>query len=82
MLTKLPSDPDAMSRAAPIRFLRLRDVMSRTGLGQDSIYRLGREGKFPKPIKITERATGWLEHEINAYLASRVAARDAAAATS
>lgn len=56
----------------PLRVLRLPEVIQRTGLGRDSIYRGGCEGWFPKRIKISERASGWLEHEIDAFIARRV----------
>lgn len=57
----------------PLRVLRLPEVIQRSGLKRDAIYRGGREGWFPKRIKISERASGWLEHEINAFIARRVA---------
>lgn len=57
----------------PRRFLRLPAVIERTGLGRDSIYRLAREARFPKPIKLSEHASGWLEEEIEAWAAARVA---------
>ena len=57
------------------RVLRLPQVEEKTGLGHDSIYRLGREGSFPRPIKLSERASGWLEHEIDEWLEQRAAAR-------
>jgi prophage regulatory protein len=60
-----------------MRVLRLWEVQTKTGLGRDSIYRGGREGWFPKPIKISERASGWIEAELDAYLASCVNRRDA-----
>jgi prophage regulatory protein len=52
-------------------------VAQKIGLGRDTIYRGVREGWFPKPFKITERATGWFEDEIDAYLERRAAARKA-----
>lgn len=61
---------------SPRRILRLRDVRAKTGLGHDSIYRWAREGRFPRPIKLGESASGWLEDEVDAWIASKVAARD------
>jgi prophage regulatory protein len=40
------------------------------------LRRLSREGRFPRPIRISEQRIGWLEHEIDAWLADRVAERD------
>ncbi len=57
------------------KILRLPAVQDKTGLGRDSIYRLGRLGKFPARVKITERASGWFEDEIDEWLAGRAAER-------
>jgi prophage regulatory protein len=59
------------------RILRLPAVIAKSGLGRDSVYRLAKAGKFPKPVKLSERASGWFEDEIDAYLAKRAADRDA-----
>lgn len=67
------------------RVLRLPAVKAKVGLSHDAIYRGMREGWFPKSISLTPTkpgsdrapAVGWLEHELDAYLAGRAAARDA-----
>jgi len=64
----------------PRRILRLPAVEAKTGLQRDSIYRLGRAGVFPRPVKLSERASGWFEDEVDAYLDRLAAARDGAAA--
>ena len=63
------------------RMLRLPQVIELTGLGRDSIYRLGHTGKFPRPRKISARASAWREDEIQKWIESRpVAVRQPAAA--
>ncbi len=57
------------------RILRPREVFQRVGLCRTVVYKAAREGKFPKPIKLTERATGWLESEVDAWIAARAAER-------
>lgn len=59
------------------RVLRLPATEAKSGLKRDSIYRGAREGWFPKPVKLSERASGWFEDEIDAFLAKRAAERDA-----
>ncbi|WP_404379942.1 helix-turn-helix transcriptional regulator [Caenispirillum salinarum] len=54
--------------------LRRPEVEARTGLKRSSIYRLMAEGKFPKAVRLSERAVGWPEDRINAWLAEREAA--------
>ncbi|MFM9860607.1 AlpA family transcriptional regulator [Pseudoxanthobacter sp. M-2] len=58
------------------QILRLPEVKRATGLGRSSIYAHIAEGRFPKPVPLSGRAVGWLESEIAAWQASRVAARD------
>jgi prophage regulatory protein len=62
----------------PQMILRCPQVQAKTGLSHASLYRLIAKGAFPKPIKLGERASGWVEAEIDAWLAARVAARDVA----
>jgi prophage regulatory protein len=59
------------------RVLRLPAVKEMTGLGRDSIYRLGndKDSGFPKPIKLSERASGWFEHELLEWLDARAKQR-------
>jgi prophage regulatory protein len=56
------------------RILRLPEVMERTGLGRSSIYLNISENTFPKQISLGERSVGWLESEINAWIAQRITA--------
>ena len=60
-----------MTTATTGRLLRLSEVRARCGLSRSSIYRKMREGSFPEPLKVGDRAVRWPEHEINAWLATR-----------
>jgi prophage regulatory protein len=44
------------------------------------IFRLIKQGKFPKPVKGVSKANGFVEDEIDALVEKRVAERDTAAA--
>ena len=68
---------EANARTAPIRVLRLAQVIDMTGLGKTKIYELQAEGRFPMSVRITEHSVGWVEQEVQAWLASRVADRAA-----
>lgn len=64
----------------PQRFLRVHQVMAVTGLSRPSVYRLAAAGAFPKPIKLSERSSAWIEADVQAWMNARVeAARKAAA---
>jgi prophage regulatory protein len=76
----LPSGPlaiNSLDQYRPLRVLRLPDVEKRVGLARSRIYALEAEGRFPKRVKLSERASGWVEHEIDEYLQTRVDARPA-----
>lgn len=60
---------------------RLPEVKARCGLSRSEIYRRVSIGDFPAPVKLGERASAWPEHEVSAWIASRIAARDSAALT-
>lgn len=44
------------------RFIRLPEVLERTGFSKAWIYRLISQNRFPKPIKLGERAIAFLEN--------------------
>lgn len=57
-------------------FLRIRDVMAMTGLSRASVYRLAGEG-FPKPVKLSDRASAWVRTEVEAWVQAKIANRGA-----
>ena len=59
-----------------MRVLRLDEVVARVGLSKSTLWRYIDEGDFPSPIKLGPRASGWIEHEIDEWIASRPRAVD------
>jgi prophage regulatory protein len=59
----------------PDRIIRLKTVLSRTGLSRSTIYRKIAEGTFPPQIKISVNGSGWHESEINRWIADPVSWR-------
>jgi predicted DNA-binding transcriptional regulator AlpA len=62
------------------RIMRRREVEEFTGYRTTQLYEHIKRGDFPAPIRLTESgaALGWLSEELEAWRASRIAARDAA----
>ena len=58
---------------APGRFLRLPEVMARTGLSRSTIYVRLEQGRFPRPVSLGGRAVGWIDSEIDEWMNIRVA---------
>ena len=54
--------------------LRLPGVKKSTGLSRSTIYDKMRRGEFPEPVRLGERAVGWVEAEIEKWLGERIAA--------
>jgi prophage regulatory protein len=61
--------------APPTKLLSMKEVRALTGVSVDTIYRWGREGKFPRHIAIGERCSRWREDEIAAWIAGRSSER-------
>ena len=53
----------------PDRIIRLRTVLSRTGLSRSTIYRKIADGTFPAQLKISTSGAGWHESDINRWVA-------------
>lgn len=60
------------------RLLRLPEVSRATGLGRSAIYERMTRGEFPRAVAVTPRARAWVESEVRAWIAERIAQRDAA----
>jgi len=68
------------------RFIRLPEVLSRTGYGRTTIYRKMEEGTFPRSVKLggppidprvfDSRAVAWIEDEVEQWIESRIDERD------
>jgi prophage regulatory protein len=52
--------------------LRLRQVEQKVGLKSSSIYQKISEGVFPSQVRLGARAVGWIESEIDAWIAAQV----------
>lgn len=59
-----------------MRVLKLKDVLSKTGLGKTSLYKLVSLSEFPKPISLGLRSVGWLESEVEAWIQEKIHVRD------
>ena len=68
------------------RFIRLPEVVTRTGYGRTTIYRKMEDGSFPRSVKLggppidpnvfDSRAIAWIEDEVEQWIESRIEERD------
>ena len=72
--------PEASPEQFHYRLLDRNDLRARgIKYSRPHLDRLMKGGKFPKSIALGANRRAWLEHEIDAFIASRIAARDARA---
>lgn len=50
--------------------LRIAEVKRRTGLSTATIYRREAEGKFPRRVKLGEKAVAWYESDVGEFVAN------------
>ena len=55
---------------------KFKSVIQLTSLSSATIYRLVKNGEFPKQLKLAERSSGWLLEEINDWLESKSTLRN------
>ena len=48
--------------------IKKKEVVKRTSLSPQTIYRWMKDGRFPKSIPIAPRTTVWSENEINEWI--------------
>ena len=68
------------------RFIRLPEVLTRTGYGRTTIYRKLEDGSFPRSVKLggppvdpeafDSRAVAWIENEVEQWIDSMIEGRD------
>lgn len=59
------------------KFIRFTDLAARgIPFTRQHITRLVEAGKFPKPVHLAEATVGYVEAEIDQWIADRIAARD------
>ena len=61
-----------MAEDFSIRLLRLRDVISIVGMKRSWILQKVKEGEFPKPIKLSNRANAWRESDITQWIENKL----------
>ncbi len=59
-----------------LRLLRLRQVMSVTGLARSTVYKYCSENSFPRPIHLGERNVAWVESEVQQWIEHKIGVRD------
>ena len=60
------------------RFLGKDEILSRVPVSDTTLWRMCKDGGFPKPIAISGNRKGWLSADVDAWFAARTAESQAA----
>lgn len=58
------------------RLIRIREAIQKTGLSKSTIYDLMASGRFPQSVRLSARCVGFVECEVDDWIASRIATRN------
>ncbi|MGF1826251.1 AlpA family transcriptional regulator [Vibrio splendidus] len=61
---------------ASSRLLRLKEVIQVTGISRSSLYKYLNEGQFPPPISLGARSVAWIDHEVQAWITTKMKQRN------
>jgi prophage regulatory protein len=60
-----------------MRIIKREEVSHKTGLERSAIYQRVKLGTFPRQVQMGPKSVGWIEEEVEQWIAERVAVRDA-----
>ena len=69
------AEPSA--RRQPDRLLRLKQVECLTGCRKSTLYRMMKQGRFPRSVEITPRLVAWSEAAVQQWIEERITASQA-----
>lgn len=58
------------------KLIKLKTVISMTCLSRSHVYALAQQNFFPKPVKLSERSSAWVESEVLAWINARIVSRN------
>ncbi len=67
-----PAQDDGLFHAGSPTLLRFPAVRDRTGLSRSTIWRLERQGAFPRHHRISPNAVAWVEDDIAKWIRAKV----------
>jgi len=54
-----------------VQVYRIKELTKLLGVSKETIYFWIRKNQFPKPIKLGERASGWLKEDVEKWLENK-----------
>jgi len=75
LINTLGKFEEAEKKEKVIEFLRVPDVIKRTGLKESTLYKTINDGLFPRQIKLCNRSVVWAAHEVEAINRATIAGK-------
>ena len=66
------ADGEPLTPKKPGKLYRLPAVEERTGFKKSSVYAGVKAGTFPAPVRLSARAVGWREEDLDKWVSERV----------
>jgi prophage regulatory protein len=57
------------------KIMRKPDIHQATGLSDSTVRRLEMEGRFPRRVKLSSQAVGWIEGEVQNWIEQKASER-------
>lgn len=54
------------------RFLRIKQILEIVPIGRSTVWKMVSEGRFPRPLKLSERCTVWRETDVQQWMNDRI----------
>lgn len=54
-----------------MKFVRPKEVLALLGVSRSTLWRLCRDGGFPRPIRIASRRSGFVEEDVERWMEAR-----------
>ena len=67
----LNDEPSDQGSTAVDGILSVADVCSKLGVSRSTLFRMRRRREFPEPVRISNNRCGFLQSEVNDWLAAR-----------
>ena len=58
-----------------LRVIRYPELFRKIGLSRSQVWRLEKQGDFPRSIQLGKNSKGWIEADVDTWLTERRAAR-------
>jgi len=56
----------------PSDLIRIKEVISMTGLSKSSIYTYKNKGEFPNPIQLSSRSVAWVRVDVEQWILDKI----------